>query len=75
MQVGKDLEIKDLIAFCGLDERYVHVFTAEKICSLSAFRQFLKVNNSGLTSTFLERTQMPCGDFLKLQLAALNLPD
>jgi len=38
MQVEKDLEIKDLIEFCGLDERYVNVFSAEKICSLSAFK-------------------------------------
>jgi len=35
----------------------------------------VKLDNKGLTCTFLERANMPCGDFTKLVAAAQSLSD
>lgn len=56
MQRRHELTIADLIEICELDQRYVAIFAKEKLTSVAAFKQFLALNNSGLTSTFLERT-------------------
>jgi hypothetical protein len=51
------------------------VFSQEKLSTLEDFRQMVKLDNKGLTSTFLERARMPCGDFAKLAASMESLSD
>lgn len=64
-QATKIKTIEDLLQVANLKIKYEHVVLREKL-NLSSFIKLVEMDQSGLTSTFLKRCKMSCGDFTEL---------
>jgi len=56
------VSIADLLEVAKLRAKYEAVFLREKL-TLDNFIKLVQMDQSGLTSTFLKRCKMTCGDF------------
>ena len=68
---GNKIEVKtitDLLRVIGLQAKYEQVVLKEKL-TLENFAKLVEMDQSGLTSTFLKRCKMSCGDFAELVIA------
>ena len=71
MIAGNKIEVKtitDLLRVIGLQAKYEQVVLKEKL-TLENFAKLVEMDQSGLTSTFLKRCKMSCGDFAELVIA------
>ena len=57
--------INDLLELAKMRTKYESVFQREKL-TLENFVKLVQMDQSGLTSTFLKRCKMSCGDFAEL---------
>ena len=57
--------ISDLLEVAKMRVKYEAVFTREKL-TLENFIKLVMMDQAGLTSTFLKRCKMSCGDFAQL---------
>ena len=70
-KVSHKIEVKtilDLLKVIGLQAKYEQVVQREKL-TLENFVKLVEMDQSGLTSTFLKRCKMSCGDFAELVMA------
>ena len=57
--------IDDLLDLAKVKDKYSLVFQREKL-TLENFIKMVQMDQAGLTSTFLKRCKMSCGDFAQL---------
>mmetsp|Transcript_12400 Transcript_12400/g.14741 ORF Transcript_12400/g.14741 Transcript_12400/m.14741 type:complete len:93 (+) Transcript_12400:24-302(+) len=60
--------ILELLEAANVRQRYESVFIREKL-TLENFVKLVQMDQAGLTSTFLKRCKMSCGDFAELVVA------